>query len=170
MDLKESIRSIPDFPEKGVLFRDITTLLKDPEALRQAIEQMQAFLEELDFDLIVAPESRGFVFGMPLAYNLKKGFVPIRKAGKLPAKTIRQECSMEYATSTMEVHADAIKPGQKVVIVDDLLATGGTCRTIINLIEQLGGEVVAVAFLIELEELNGRKALYEKEVHSVLKY
>lgn len=170
MDLKEKIRSIPDFPEKGVIFRDITTLLLDPEGLREAVKQMQEAIEGLSFDYIVGPESRGFIFGMPIAYNLGKGFIPIRKKGKLPAETISQEYDLEYGTAVIEMHADAIKPGQKVVVVDDLLATGGTAKAIAELIERAGGEVVSFAFLIELVFLNGANALSDYSYSSVIQY
>ena len=159
MDLKEKIRSIENFPEEGVIFRDITTLLKEGDALREAIDQIQANLDGVDFDLILGPESRGFIFGMPLAYNLKKGFVPVRKKGKLPAEVISKEYALEYGTAVIEVHKDAIQPGQKVVIVDDLLATGGTAKAIIEMVESVGVEVVGLAFLIELDFLHGRDVL-----------
>ena len=153
MDLKDKIRSIEDYPQKGVIFRDITTLLKD-----------------VSFDLVLSPESRGFIFGMPVAYNMGKGFVPVRKAGKLPAETISKEYELEYGTATIEIHKDAIKPGQKVVIVDDLMATGGTAKAIMEMVEEMGAEVVASAFLIELDFLNGRKTLPDCRVEAVIHY
>lgn len=170
MDLKEKIRNIEDFPEKGIIFRDITTLLQDPEGLQESINQMQEQIVDLDFDLVLGPESRGFIFGMPIAYNLNKGFIPVRKEGKLPYKTISKKYSLEYGSATIEVHADAIKKGQKVVIVDDLLATGGTSKAIIDLVHESGGEVVALVFLIELEGLKGREVLGEYKCTSIIKY
>ena len=170
MDLKEKIRSIENFPEEGVIFRDITTLLKEGDALREAIDQIQTNLDGVDFDLILGPESRGFIFGMPLAYNLKKGFVPVRKKGKLPCETISQSYDLEYGSATIEMHKDSIKPGQKVVVVDDLIATGGTIEAAIKLIESLGGEVVKVLFLMELAGLNGREKLKGYDVESVITY
>ena len=170
MDLKDTIRSIKDFPEKGIIFRDITTLLKDPDALKQAIDEIQESLKDTDYDVIVAPESRGFIFGMPLAYNEHKGFVPIRKKGKLPAEVVSKEYDLEYGTATIEMHVDALKKGQKVVIVDDLLATGGTAEAMIDLVESVGAEVSALCFLIELDGLNGRERLKKYNVKSVLNY
>ncbi len=170
MDLKEKIRAIPDFPQKGVIFRDITTLLKDADSLREAVDRLQQELEGLEFDLILGPESRGFIFGMPLAYHLKKGFVPVRKKGKLPAEVIRQEYALEYGTATIEMHRDAVQAGQKVVIVDDLLATGGTAKALVEMVERAGGAVVALDFLIELDGLKGRQVLAGYDVHSVLHY
>ncbi len=170
MDLKELIRDVEDFPEEGVLFKDITPLIQSPEGLKEAINRMQENLIDLDFDLVVGPESRGFLFGVPIAYNLNKGFVPVRKPGKLPYKTISQDYDLEYGSSTIELHVDAIKPGQKVVIVDDLLATGGTTRAMIDLIEKMGGEVVKIEYLIELEFLNGIELFKEYNVSSLIKY
>ena len=170
MELKDKIRSIPDYPEKGVMFRDITTLLKDAEGMVAAVDQMQKKLEGLEFDLILGPESRGFIFGMPIAYNLKKGFIPIRKKGKLPAEVVSQEYSLEYGTATIEMHKDAVQPGQKVVIVDDLLATGGTAKAIVNMVEGIGAEVVSLNFLIELDFLNGRSVLDDYKVETVIHY
>ena len=170
MKLEALIRDVIDFPKEGVLFKDITPLIQSPEGLRLAIDKMQAELEELDFDLIVGPESRGFLFGVPIAYNLNKGFIPVRKPGKLPYKTISQSYDLEYGSSTIEIHIDAIKPGQKVVIVDDLLATGGTTRAMIDLIEKMGGEIVKIEFLIELEFLNGRDLMKNYHVSSLIKY
>lgn len=164
------VRNIPDFPEPGIIFRDITTILQDPEGLQLAISQMQDLVKDLDFDIVVGPESRGFIFGVPIAYNLKKGFVPVRKKGKLPWETIEKEYELEYGKATIEIHKDAIKPGQKVVIIDDLIATGGTIEAIIDLIEQLGGEVVRIAFLMELKGLEGRKKLEGYDVEAVLQY
>ena len=170
MDLRDLIRDVQDFPEEGVLFKDITPLIQSPEGLREAINRMQKNLEGLEFDLVVGPESRGFLFGVPIAYNLNKGFVPVRKPGKLPYKTISQNYDLEYGSSTIELHIDAIKPGQKVVIVDDLLATGGTTRAMIDLIERMGGEVVKIEYLIELEFLNGIELFKDYNVSSLIKY
>ena len=170
MDLKNIVRNISDFPAPGVLFRDITTVLRDPEALRFSIDQMAALLHGDAFDKILGPESRGFIFGVPLAYNLGKGFIPVRKAGKLPHATLRQEYALEYGTATVEIHRDAIKPGQRIVVVDDLLATGGTAKAIAELVKSLGGVISSYVFLIELTALNGRDALREYPVRSVLQY
>ncbi|WP_304507740.1 adenine phosphoribosyltransferase [Anaerotignum sp.] len=170
MELKDKIRSIPDYPEKGVIFRDITTLLKDTDGLVEAVDQMQKMLEGQEFDLILGPESRGFIFGMPIAYNLKKGFIPIRKKGKLPAEVVSKEYSLEYGTAVIEMHKDAVQPGQKVVIVDDLLATGGTATAIVDMVESIGAEVVSLNFLIELDFLNGRKVLDGYHVNTVIHY
>lgn len=170
MDLKDKIRNIQDFPQEGVLFRDITTLLKDAEGMKEAIDRMTAKLEGIDFDLVLGPESRGFIFGMPVAYNMGKGFVPVRKAGKLPAEVVSKEYALEYGTATIEIHKDAIQPGQKVVIVDDLMATGGTAKAIVEMVEEMGGEVAALLFLIELDFLEGRKVLPAYKIESVLHY
>ena len=170
MDLKDKIRSIENFPQEGVLFRDITTLLKDAEGMKEAIDQMTAKLEGVDFDLVLGPESRGFIFGMPVAYNMGKGFVPVRKAGKLPAEVVSKEYALEYGTATIEMHKDAIQPGQKVVIVDDLMATGGTAKAIVEMVEEMGAEVAALLFLIELDFLEGRKVLPDYKIESVIHY
>ncbi len=170
MDLRDKIRNIQDFPQEGVLFRDITTLLKDAEGMKEAIDQMTAKLEGIDFDLVLGPESRGFIFGMPVAYNMGKGFVPVRKAGKLPAEVVSKEYALEYGTATIEIHKDAIQPGQKVVIVDDLMATGGTAKAIVEMVEEMGGEVAALLFLIELDFLEGRKVLPDYKIDSVIHY
>ena len=170
MDLYSLIRDVADFPTEGILFRDITPLLQNAEGLQYAVDAMADELEGVDFDLVIGPESRGFIFGVPLAYKLKKGFVPVRKPGKLPYECISQSYDLEYGKSTIEMHIDAIKKGQKVVIVDDLLATGGTTQAMIELIEKLGGEVVKIVYLIELEGLDGKKVLGDKPVVSLLKY
>lgn len=170
MNLKDKIRSIENYPQEGVIFRDITTLLKDAEGMKQAIDAMQEKLEGLEFDMVLGPESRGFIFGMPVAYNLGKGFVPVRKKGKLPAEVISKEYALEYGTATIEMHRDAILPGQKVVIVDDLLATGGTANAILEMVEEAGAEVVALVFLIELDFLNGRKALPNRRIETIIHY
>lgn len=168
--LEEYVRSIPDFPEKGIIFRDITSVLQDKDGLRLAIDQMQEILNGVDFDVVIGPESRGFIFGVPIAYNLNKAFVPIRKKGKLPCETVEMEYELEYGKATIEIHKDAIKPGQKVVIVDDLIATGGTIEAITKLVKQLGGEVVKIVFLMELEGLKGREKLADYDVSSVISY
>lgn len=170
LDLKEIIRSIPDFPEKGVMFRDITTVLQNPEALKFAVDKMVEAVKDMDFDLIAGPESRGFIFGVPISYILGKGFIPVRKAGKLPYKTISKTYSLEYGKASIEIHTDAILPGQKVIIIDDLLATGGTCRAIADLIEEAGGKVSGMCFLIELLALNGREQNKGFDIKSILQY
>ena len=168
--LEEYVRSIPDFPEKGIIFRDVTSILQDADGLALAIDSMQALLDGLDFDVIVGTESRGFIFGVPIAYNLHKPFVPVRKKGKLPCETISRTYDLEYGTATVEMHKDSIKPGQKVVIVDDLIATGGTTEAIVKLIEQLGGQVVKICFVMELAGLKGREHLKGYDVDSAIIY
>ncbi len=168
--LEDYVRSIKDFPEEGIIFRDVTSVIQDADGLHLAIDRLQEEIQGIDFDVVVGPESRGFIFGVPVAYNLHKGFVPVRKKGKLPCETIEEEYDLEYGSATIEIHKDAIKPGQRVVIVDDLIATGGTTEAIIKLIERLGGEVVAIDFLMELEGLEGRKKLEGYNVKSVIKY
>ena len=170
MDLKEKIRNIKDFPKEGINFKDITTVLKDKEAFHYSIYQMAEQLRDKEFDLIVGPEARGFLIGAPLAYELGVGFIPVRKPGKLPAETISFEYQLEYGTDTLEIHKDAIQPGQKVVIVDDLLATGGTSEAMVKLIEDLGGEVVKMVFLIELSFLPGADKLKDYNVESIIRY
>ena len=170
MDLKDKIRSIENYPQEGVIFRDITTLLKDAEGMKAAIDEMTAKLKDVDFDVVLGPESRGFIFGMPVAYNMGKGFVPVRKAGKLPAEVVSKEYALEYGTATIEMHKDAIQPDQKVVIVDDLMATGGTAKAIIEMVEEIGAEVAALVFLIELDFLEGRKVLPGYRIESVIHY
>jgi len=169
-ELKEYIRSIPDFPEKGIIFRDVTSVLQDADALKLSIDELAKRLEGVDFDVIAGAESRGFIFGVPIAYNNHTGFVPVRKKGKLPCETISEEYALEYGTATIEIHKDAIQPGQKVVIVDDLIATGGTTEAAIHMIERLGGQVVKVVFLMELEGLKGRERLKDYDVDAVIKY
>ena len=167
--IEEYVRSIEDFPEEGIIFRDVTSVLQDADGLHLAIDLMQK-LKELDFDIVVGPESRGFIFGVPIAYNLHKPFVPIRKKGKLPCETIGIKYDLEYGSAELEMHRDAIKPGQKVVIIDDLIATGGTVEAAIKLIERLGGEVVACVFLTELVDLKGRDVLEGYRVESIVKF
>jgi len=169
-ELKKYIRNIPDFPKKGIVFRDITTLLKDAEAFRKAIDSLYECYREREIDLVVGTEARGFLMAAPLAYRLGAGVVPVRKPGKLPAETLRLEYQLEYGSDALEIHRDAIEPGQKVLVVDDLLATGGTIEATCRMVEQLGGEIVAVAFLIELDFLQGRKKLGSREVYSLVHY
>ena len=169
-ELKDYIRTIPDFPEEGIMFRDVTTVLQDPDGLKLAIDGMQEKIKDLEFDIIVGAESRGFLFGMPLAYNLNKAFVPVRKKGKLPAETISESYNLEYGQATLEIHKDAIRPGQKVVIIDDLIATGGTLEAIIKLVERLGGEVIRICCLIDLPELGGKEKIKDYKVDSVIAF
>lgn len=168
--IEDYVRSIPDFPEKGIIFRDVTSVLQDGEGLHLAIDLMQDKLKDVEFDVVVGPESRGFIFGVPIAYNLRKPFVPVRKKGKLPCETVQMEYDLEYGSAVIEMHKDAIKPGQRVVIIDDLIATGGTIEAIVKLIESLGGEVVKTVFLMELVGLKGREKLAGKQVESVICY
>ena len=168
--IEEYVRSIPDFPEPGIIFRDITRILQDADGLHLAIDSLQDLIKDVDVDVIVGAESRGFIFGMPMAYNLHKPFVPVRKKGKLPCETISQSYDLEYGQAEIEIHKDAIKPGQKVVIVDDLIATGGTMEAAVKLIEELGGEVVKILFLMELAGLKGREKLKGYDVASVIRY
>ena len=168
--LEDYVRSIPDFPEEGVIFRDVTSVLQDADGLRLSIDAMQKLVEEVECDVICGTESRGFIFGMPIAYNLHKAFVPIRKKGKLPRETISESYDLEYGSAEVEIHKDAIKPGQKVVLVDDLIATGGTTEAIIKLIEELGGKVVKICFVMELAGLKGREHLKGYDVDSAIIY
>ena len=168
--IEEYVRSIPDFPEPGIIFRDVTSILQDPDGLKLSIDLIQEKLEGLDFDVIAGTESRGFIFGVPVAYNMHKAFVPVRKKGKLPCETVSREYALEYGTAAIEIHTDAIKPGQKVVVIDDLIATGGTIEAAVKLIEELGGEVVKVVFLMELAGLKGRERLKDYDVESVICY
>jgi adenine phosphoribosyltransferase len=170
MNLEQFIADVPNFPKEGILFKDITPLMQDGEALRYTIEQIANFAKLHQVDVVVGPEARGFLFGTPVAAVLGKGFVPVRKPGKLPREVVTFEYDLEYGSNELCIHKDAIKPGQNVLIVDDLLATGGTVEAAIKLIEQLGGKVVGCAFLIELLELNGREKLEGYEVLSLLKY
>ena len=169
-ELKEYIRSIPDFPEKGIIFRDVTTVLQDAEALQLSINSMQEKLNNVEFDIVVGAESRGFLFGMPIAYNLKKAFVPVRKKGKLPYETIEESYDLEYGQATLEIHKDAIKPGQKVIIIDDLIATGGTLEAIIKLVERLGGIVVKICCLIDLHDLGGKEKINKYDIETVIAF
>ncbi len=170
MDIKSSIRTVPDFPKKGIMFRDITTLLKDKDAFNYAVDKLYEHYKDKSIDKVVSVESRGFIFGSVLAYKLGAGFVPIRKPGKLPAEVIKQEYQLEYGTDSMEIHKDAINPGERVLVHDDLLATGGTVAAACKLIEKLQGKVEGICFLIELTPLNGRKAIPAKDVFSLIEY
>ena len=171
MDLKEKIRTIPDFPSKGVMFRDITTLLKDKEGYHELINKLIESLEGIDVDIVVGPEARGFVLGAALAYSLGAGFVLARKPGKLPYKTLKYEYALEYGSDILEIHEDSIQPGQKVVIVDDLLATGGTALATAKLVEQAGGKVVGIRFAIELSsEFDTKEILKDYDVKAVMQY
>jgi adenine phosphoribosyltransferase len=169
-DIKKYIRSVIDFPKPGIMFRDITTLLKEPEGLKESFNALIEFTKGLKIDKVVGIESRGFMLGAMIAERLNAGFVPIRKPGKLPAETVREEYSLEYGTDAIEIHKDAIKPGESVLLHDDLLATGGTARAAANLIEKLGGKVVQISFIIELSFLNGRKKLKGYDVRSLVNY
>ncbi|WP_026475760.1 adenine phosphoribosyltransferase [Alkaliphilus transvaalensis] len=170
MDLRKAIREIPDFPKEGISFKDITPLFSDAETFKYLIDEFTSQLKDLNIDVVVGPEARGFLVGTPVAYALGTSFVPVRKPGKLPAETIRYEYELEYGTDALEIHKDAIKPGQRVAIVDDLLATGGTVLAAAKLIEELGGEVVSLNFLIELGFLNGRDTLKNYKIESLVKY
>lgn len=168
--VKDYIRSIPDFPSNGIIFRDVTSVVENPEGFALAIDGLDDMLKDLDYDLIAGTESRGFIFGAPLAYKNNKGLVLIRKKGKLPRETVEKSYDLEYGSATIEIHRDAIKPGQKVVLVDDLIATGGTIEAAAKLVEELGGQVVKMVFLIELVDLKGREKLSEYKVESLVQY
>ena len=168
--VEDYVKSIPDFPEPGIIFRDVTSVVQDPDGLRLAIDGMKELLAGVDFDLIAGPESRGFIFGMPLAYELGKGFIMVRKKGKLPRETISRSYALEYGTAEVEIHKDAIQAGQRVVVVDDLIATGGSAEAACKLVEDLGGKVVKVIFLMELAGLKGREKLKDYDVGSVIVY
>ena len=168
--IEEYVRSIPDFPEEGIIFRDVTSVLQDAEGLHLAVDTMQEKIQDLEYDVVAGPESRGFIFGTPIAYNNRKPFVLIRKKGKLPCETVEKTYDLEYGTATIEMHKDSIKPGQKVLIVDDLMATGGTTEAMIQLIESLGGIVVGVVVMIELAGLKGRERLKGYRVESAICY
>lgn len=169
-DLRARIREVPDFPKPGILFYDITTLLKDADAFAAVIDRMADSVADEQVDVVVGMESRGFIFAAPLAYRLNAGFVPVRKLGKLPAETIEVEYDLEYGTATLEIHRDAIQPGQKVLLVDDLLATGGTVLGTIELVRRLGGEIAALSFMVELSALKGRDKLGDFKIHTLLSY
>lgn len=168
--LEEYVVSIPDFPEEGIIFRDVTSVLQDADGLQLAVDTMQEKIKDLEYDVVVGPESRGFIFGTPIAYNNKKPFVLIRKAGKLPRETVSTSYDLEYGKATIEMHRDSIRPGQRVLIVDDLIATGGTTEAMIRLIEELGGEVVGIVVLIELAGLKGREKLAGYRLESAICY
>jgi len=169
-DVKNAIRTVPDFPRKGVMFRDITTLVKNYEVFRYTIKKLASFFVDDQIDVVVGIESRGFIIGAPLALELCAGFVPVRKPGKLPYKTVRKEYQTEYSTEVAEMHVDAIKPGQRVLMVDDLVATGGTMKAAIELVEELGGEVVGVAFVVDLPDLHGKEKLEGYRVVSLVEF
>lgn len=168
--LEDYVVSIPDFPEPGIIFRDITSILQDSDGLKLSIDSLLEMVKDVDFDVVVGAESRGFIFGTPVAYAMGKAFVPARKPGKLPRETVSMEYALEYGTGTIELHRDSIKPGQKVVIIDDLIATGGTVEAIAKLVEELGGEVVKICFVMELAGLKGRDKLQKYDVDSAIIY
>ncbi|MFR1707687.1 MAG: adenine phosphoribosyltransferase [Clostridium sp.] len=170
MNLKDKVRVIEGFPKEGISFKDVTTLLQDAEALRESINVIAGHLKDKNIDIIIGPEARGFLFGVPVAYALGAGFVPVRKPGKLPYETIQTSYDLEYGSDVLEIHKDAIKKGQRVAIVDDLLATGGTVAAVAKLVEESGGEVVAIDFLIELTELKGREKIAKYDIMSVIDY
>ncbi|MCI8894728.1 MAG: adenine phosphoribosyltransferase [Lachnospiraceae bacterium] len=169
-ELDRYVRSIVDFPEPGIIFRDVTSILQDADGLAMAIDNIREMLKDVEYDVIVGPESRGFIFGVPVAYAEHKGFVPVRKKGKLPCETISAEYELEYGSAVLEMHRDSIRPGQKVVIVDDLIATGGTIQAITGMVEQLGGQVVKICFVMELAGLSGREKLKGYSVDSIITY
>ena len=168
--LEEYVVTIPDFPEPGIMFRDITSVIQDPEGLKLAVDGLADLVKDIDFDLVVGPESRGFIFGVPVAYLRGKGFIPVRKKGKLPRETVSQKYDLEYGQAEVEMHKDAIQPGQRVVIVDDLIATGGSAEAAAKLVEQLGGKIVRMVFVMELAGLEGRKKLADYDVQSLIVY
>ncbi len=170
MDLKKYIASIPDFPTEGVMFRDITPLMADGKAFKEATNLLLAYAKKVGADVIVGPESRGFIFGCPVATELEVGFVPVRKPGKLPRETVSYKYDLEYGSNELHMHKDAIKPGQKVLVIDDLLATGGTIEATVSLVKDMGADVVGCAFLIELVDLKGRDRLNDIDVYTILKY
>ena len=168
--VEDYVKSIPDFPEPGIIFRDVTSVIQDPDGLKLAVDGLVKLLDGVEFDLIAGPESRGFIFGMPVAYLLGKGFVMVRKKGKLPRETVSRSYDLEYGTATIEIHKDAVQPGQRVVLVDDLIATGGSAEAACKLIEELGGTVVKAVFLMELAGLKGREKLKDYDVASLITY
>lgn len=170
MDLSKFIRDIPDFPREGILFRDITPLLNNPQAFKKSILSLAKLIKDKEVDIIVAPESRGFIFGSALAYKLGCGFAPVRKPGKLPYRTYKISYDLEYGKDSLEIHQDAFKKGAKVLVVDDLLATGGTAKAIVKLVKRMGGKISGVLFLIELSQLKGRRRLKDFPVYSLIRY
>lgn len=168
--LEDYVRSIPDFPEPGIIFRDVTSILQDADGLHLAIDGILDMLKEVDYDVVVGPESRGFIFGVPVAYAMHKSFVPVRKQGKLPCEVISAEYELEYGSAVVEMHKDSIRPGQRIVLIDDLIATGGTLEAITGMIEQLGGQVVKICTVMELAGLNGRQKLSGYDVESIITY
>jgi adenine phosphoribosyltransferase len=170
VDLKNSIRVIEGFPKKGISFKDVTTLLKDKEAFKYTVDRISSYLENKNIDIVVGPEARGFLFGAPVAYAIDAGFVPVRKKGKLPCDTLKVTYSLEYGNDELEMHKDAIKPGQRVAIIDDLLATGGTTNSVAKLVEEAGGVIVTIGFVIELTDLKGREKLKNYDVNSLIQY
>ena len=168
--LEDYVVTIPDFPEPGIMFRDITSVIQDPKGLKLAIDGLADLVKDVDFDLVIGPESRGFIFGVPVAYLRGKGFIPVRKKGKLPRETVSQKYDLEYGQAEVEMHKDAIKPGQKVVIVDDLIATGGSAEAAARLVEKLGGQIVRMVFVMELAGLEGRKKLADYDIRSLIVY
>lgn len=169
-ELKDYVTEIPDFPKEGIIFRDVTTILSDADGLHLAIDGLIEMLKDIDFDLVVGSESRGFIFGAPVAYAMNKGFILVRKKGKLPRETISESYDLEYGSATLEMHKDAIKPGQKVVILDDLIATGGTTEAIVKMVEREGGVIVKIGFVMELAGLKGREKLTKYDVDSLIIY
>lgn len=168
--LEDYVTNIPDFPEAGIIFRDVTTILEDPDGLSLAVDGVREMLKGVEYDSVIGPESRGFIFGVPVAYAEHKGFIPVRKKGKLPREVLSADYELEYGKATIEIHKDSIKPGQKIVIIDDLIATGGTIEAIVKLIEELGGEVVKICFIMELAGLEGRKKLKDYDVEALITY
>ncbi len=168
--LRDYVTEIPDFPKEGILFRDITTVINNPEGFRMAVDGLVDLVKDKDFDLVIGTESRGFVFGAPVAYAMNKGFILARKKGKLPRETISESYDLEYGQATLEIHKDAIQPGQKVVLIDDLIATGGTTEAVVKMVERLGGEVVKIGFVMELAGLKGREKLKGYDVESLIVY
>ncbi len=168
--IEDYVISIPDFPEPGIIFRDITGILRDPDGLKLSIDKIQEMLKGVEFDAVLGLESRGFIFGMPIAYNLHKAFIPVRKKGKLPRETVSAKYDLEYGTAEIEIHKEDLRPGMKVVIIDDLIATGGTVEAAVKLAESLGAEVVKIAFVMELAGLKGRERLKGYDVESVITY
>ena len=168
--LSDYVTTIPDFPEKGIMFRDITTIIEDPDGFTMAIDGLVAQLKDLDFDYVVGTESRGFVFGAPVAYAMHKGFILARKKGKLPRETVSEDYKLEYGFATLEMHKDSLKPGDRVVLIDDLIATGGTTAAVVRLVEKIGGKIVKIGFVMELAGLKGREKLAGHDVFSLISY